>query len=112
MGYRLLLDENVEREGSDRLTALGHDVERVETVDSLGRGTPDDILAQYSRREERAILTHDDDFVAASHDAHVVLFVADESMTAADLATVVDRMADIYPCEELDGVQRVGREWL
>ena len=112
MGYRLLLDENIEREVGDRLTALGHDVERVETVDSLGRGTPDETLAGYSRREERAILTHDDDFVAAGHDVYVVLFVADESMTAADLATVVGRMADIYPYEELNGVQQVGREWL
>jgi predicted nuclease of predicted toxin-antitoxin system len=112
VGYRLLLDENVDREVGDRLAALGHDVERVGDVDELGAGAPDEALARYSADDERAILTHDDDFVTTAHGAHAVLFVADESMAAEDVATVLDRMADVYPYEQIEGIQQVGREWL
>jgi predicted nuclease of predicted toxin-antitoxin system len=112
VGYRLLLDENVDREVGDRLAVFGHDIEYVTDVDELGAGTPDDALARYSTDDERAILTHDDDFVTTDHGADAVLFVADESMAAEDIAAVVDRMADAYPQEQVEGVQQVGREWL
>jgi hypothetical protein len=63
VGYRLVLDENVDRERGDRLTALGHDLERVTDVDELGAGAPDEALARYSADSEQALLTHDEDVV-------------------------------------------------
>jgi hypothetical protein len=110
VGYRLLLDENVDREVGDRLAALGHDVERVGDVDELGAGAPDEALARYSAGERRAILTHDD-FVTTAHGAHAVPFVADESMPAEDLAAL-GRVADVYPYEQIEGTRQVGRGWL
>lgn len=41
-----------------------------------------------------------------------MLFVADESMAAEDVATVLNRMSDAYPYEQIEGIQQVGREWL
>ena len=37
--YRLLLDENIEHEVLDRLVDAGHDVEHVDTVTYLGKGS-------------------------------------------------------------------------
>lgn len=41
MVYRLILDENVEHEVLHRLENYGHDVEHVDFVPSLGKGTDD-----------------------------------------------------------------------
>lgn len=38
MGYRLILDENVEHEVFHRLDNYGHDVEHVDFVTELGKG--------------------------------------------------------------------------
>ncbi|MEF8843237.1 MAG: DUF5615 family PIN-like protein [Haloarculaceae archaeon] len=51
MTYRLLLDENVEYEVLHRLENYGHDVEHVDFVPGLGKGTDDDSIAQYSSDE-------------------------------------------------------------
>ena len=48
MAYRLLLDENVEREVYHRLDSYGHDVEHVDFSPELGKGASDDDLADYS----------------------------------------------------------------
>lgn len=61
--YRLVLDENLEREVAERLDEAGHDVEHVDSVDELGEGAHDTDLAAYSVETDRAIVTYDDDFV-------------------------------------------------
>ncbi|WP_123535653.1 DUF5615 family PIN-like protein [Halosimplex salinum] len=114
MGYRLLLDENVENEATERLAAGGHDAEHVDSVPGLGKGTPDGELARYSVETDRTIVTYDDDFVARlSPEAyHSVLFFEDESISVAELVDIVDAMAAVYPHDEVDGLQKTGREWL
>jgi hypothetical protein len=63
MGYRLLLDENVEREVGHRPEHYGHDVVHVDFVSELGKGSDDGSLTSYTRPEDRILLTYDDDFV-------------------------------------------------
>ena len=45
MAYRLILDENVEHEVFHRLENYGHDVEHVDFVPDLGKGTADHPIA-------------------------------------------------------------------
>ncbi|WP_318570649.1 DUF5615 family PIN-like protein [Salinigranum marinum] len=66
MAYRLILDENVEREVFHRLENYGHDVEHVDFVPELGKGTADHPIAQYSLDTDRVIVTYDDDFVPSA----------------------------------------------
>lgn len=114
MGYRLLLDENVEREVYSRLTAGGHDVQHVDDVPSLEKGASDETLAAYSLETDRTIVTYDDDFVdeVPSDTFRAVLFFENDAMPARSVARIVDAMADAYPHEAVDGVQKAGKEWL
>ena len=114
MGYRLLLDENIEHEVLHRLTADGHDVEHVDSVSRLGKGTSDETIARYSLDADRTIVTHDDDFVedVPPDRYRAALFVADDTVSAAEIATIIDSMSKLYPYEELVGLQKTGREWL
>lgn len=63
MSYRLLLDENIEHEVLHRLENAGHDVEHVDFIARLGKGTSDDEIARYSLDADRTIVTYDDDFI-------------------------------------------------
>lgn len=114
MSYRLLLDEHIEQEVANRLTDAGHDIERVQSVPALGAGADDEALAEYSLETGRAVLTYDDDFISAvDRDAyHAVLFVEDDTLTAREIVRILERMAVLYPYEELAGLQKIGREWL
>lgn len=112
--YRLLLDENLEREVLDRLTDAGHDVEHVDTVAALGKGASDAELAAYSVATDRAIVTYDDDFVEDVPPAayRAVLFFEDDTLSAKEVALVIHAMAEVYPYEEVEGLQKTGRQWL
>ncbi|QLH80544.1 DUF5615 family PIN-like protein [Halosimplex pelagicum] len=114
MGYRLLLDENIENGATDRLTASGHDTEHVDSIPELGKGASDADLARYSVETDRTIVTYDDDFVArfSPGEYHAVLFFEDESVSVTELVAIVDAMAEVYPHEEVEGLQKTGREWL
>lgn len=114
MGYRLLLDENIEAEATDRLAAAGHDAEHVDAVAALGKGASDAALARYSVETDRTIVTYDDDFVARvpPEEYRAVLFFEDESVSVSELVAIVDAMAAVYPHDEVDGLQKTGREWL
>jgi hypothetical protein len=48
VAYRLLLDENIEHELFHRLENYGHDVEHVDFVPELGKGTDDHPVVAYS----------------------------------------------------------------
>lgn len=114
MGYRLLVDENVEYEVYRRLSALGHEVEHVDFVDRLGKGASDEEIAQYSVEQDRTIVTYDDDFVREipTDRYRAVLFFDDQTVDAGDVTAIVHAVSRVYPHEEVSGLQKVGREWL
>ncbi len=56
MVYRLVLDETVEHEVYHRLDNYGHDVEHVDFVAELGKGTDDNLSRRFGcdvRRDSR-----------------------------------------------------------
>lgn len=114
MGYRLLLDENIEREVLHRLTEGGHDVEHVEFVSRLGKGTNDGEIAQYSLDTGRTIVTYDDDFIEDISQSRyrAVFFFADDTISAKEITDIINNMSRIYPHEDVTGLQKTGREWL
>ncbi|PSQ04888.1 hypothetical protein BRC95_07600 [Halobacteriales archaeon QS_5_68_33] len=113
MAYRLLLDENLEHEVLDRLDGR-HDVEHVDLAPELGKGSNDEALARYSVETDRAIVTYDDDFIGdvPPDQYRAVLFFEADTLPAADVAAIIDAMSDVYPYEQVEGLQKVGREWL
>lgn len=114
MVYRLLLDENVEHEVYHRLENYGHDVEHVDFVPELGKGTTDRSIARYSDDTGRVIVTYDDDFVldVAETDYKGTLYVNDATLSVTEVADIVYRVSQIYPQSEIEGLEYIGDEWL
>lgn len=114
MVYRLILDENVEHEVFHRLDNYGHDVEHVDSVPELGKGTADYSITQYSLDTDRVIVTYDDDFVleADEDDYRAVLYFSDASLPVEQVADVIHTVSKAYSQEELRGLEYVGDEWL
>lgn len=114
MGYRLLLDENVEHEALHRLENYGHDIEHVDFTPELGKGATDTAICEYSKAENRVIVTYDDDFVTEMDREmfRAVLYLDDVSLSPEEIADIIHRLSERYPQEELQGVESVGREWL
>lgn len=114
MVYRLILDENVEHEVLHRLENYGHDVEHIDFVPELGKGTDDYPIAQYSFDTERVIVTYDDDFaLEVDEDAyHAVLYFGDATLSVKEVADVIHSVSQHYPQGELSGLEYVGDEWL
>ena len=114
MTYRLLLDENIEHEVLHRLENYGHDVKHIDYISALGKGTDDNSIGEYSLREDRVIVTYDDDFVTdLGPDAfRAVLYFDDVSLSSIQVADILHTMSQHYPQEELRGVEFVGRSWL
>lgn len=114
MVYRLILDENVEHEALHRLENYGHDVEHVDFVPALGKGTGDYPIAQYSLDTDRVIVTYDDDFVleVTEDDYRAVLYVGDATLSVKQVADIVHTVSQQYPQAELSGLEYVGEEWL
>ena len=111
MGYRILSDENIEHSVLHRLENAGHDVEH---VDFIGKGASDTTLGQYALCEDRIIVTYDDDFAVdvGESDYKAVLLFKDQTMSATEIAQIIQEMAAVYPHEEVDGLRKAGREWL
>ena len=114
MVYRLILDENVEHEVYHRLDNYGHDVEHVDFVAALGKGTADNPIARYSLDTDRVIVTYDDDFVLEvdEDDYRTVLYFDDATLSVDQVADIVHAVSVNYPQEELQGLEYVGEEWL
>jgi len=114
MGYRLVLDENVEHEVFHRLENYGHDVEHVDFVPELGKGTADRSIARYSVDTDRVIVTYDDDFVLDVDDEtyRAALYVADEALSVERVADIVHAVSQQYSQAELQGLEYVGEDWL
>lgn len=114
MAYRLILDENVEHEVFHRLENYGHDVEHVDFVTELGKGTADHSIAQYSRTTDRVIVTYDDDFVLDVDESEYrgLFYVADATLSVTQVADIVHAVSEQYPQEAVNGVEYLGDEWL
>lgn len=114
MSYRLLLDENVEHVVRHRLENYGHDVEHVDLVPGLGKGTDDQSIAALTLSEDRVLVTYDDDFVlSVSEDEFLAaLYIPDAALPANTVADLVHEVSHHYPQSELDGLVYVGTEWL
>lgn len=112
--FRLLLDESMEHSLLGRLTAAGHDVEHVELVPALGKGSRDTALCRRSRNHNRFIVTYDEDFVTDfdERDYLATRYIEDAGMGTSAVARAVDTMARFYPPDEVRGLVPVGREWL
>jgi predicted nuclease of predicted toxin-antitoxin system len=113
MAYRLVLDENVEHEVFHRLENYGHDVEHVDFVAELGKGTADHPLARYSLDTDRVIVTYDDDFVLKMDEGmyRAVLYFDDATLSVEQVADVIHTVSQNYPQAELQGLEYVGEEW-
>ena len=95
MAYRLLLDEMTEASLADYCRKLGHDTERVVSVPELGAGSDDGDIVAYAERENRLLVTYDDDFLT-DHDALDrvgVLFQADDRTPPFETANIIDAVA-------------------
>lgn len=114
MSYRLLLDENVEHEVFHRLESKYHDIEHVDFVPTLEKGTSDEMLAQYSVENDRTIVTYDDDFIGTLSDSEyrAVIFFEDDTMSAREVAEILHVMSTVYPHDAVHGLQKAGKEWL
>ncbi len=115
MSYRLILDENVEHEVLHRLENDGHDVEHVEFVSELGKGIDDHPIARYSLTTDRIIVTYDDDdFVLEvdESDYRGALYFGDATLSAVQVADIIQTMSQHYPQDRINGLEYAGREWL
>ena len=114
MVYRLILDENVEHEVFHRLENYGHDVEHVDFVPELGKGTADHPIARYSLDTDRVIVTYDDDFVLEVDEGtyRAVLYFDDATLSVEQVADIVHTISQHYPQAELQGLEYVGEGWL
>jgi predicted nuclease of predicted toxin-antitoxin system len=116
MAYRLILDENIEHEVLYRLEDDGHDVEHVEFVSKLGKGTSGYPIARYSLSTDRVIVTYDDDFVLEvevdESEYRAVIYIKDTMLLANQVAQIIHTMSQHYPQDQINSVEHVGQEWL
>ena len=113
MAYPLLLDENVEHEVVHRLENYGHDVEHVDFVPELGKGTADHPIAQYSLDTDRVIVTYDDFVLEVDEELYrAVLYFDDATLSVEQVADIIHTVSQNYPQAELQGLEYVGEEWL
>lgn len=114
MPYRLLLDENLENDISGRLEDDGHDVVHVDSVPDLGKGTDDESIAAYSTETDRLIVTYDDDFVLDYDGSEYrgVIYVADSTLSAREVAEIVHAMSGAIPHEQFQGLEYASESWL
>lgn len=106
MSYRLLVDENVEYRIVHKLRNYGHEVEHVNDLTAFGKGSSDRELGQYSKSDDRLILTYDDDFVLELDPTayRAALYVSNVTIPAGKIAAAVHRMSEQYPQTDVSGV--------
>ena len=109
--YRILADENIEPPTVRQLRKLGHDVERV--VDALETGASDDEVAEYAEREERLVLTYDDDLIEKvdMSGSSGVLLQTDDEMTTKEVGDIVHEISEYIEQRDLK-LEYVSRNWL
>lgn len=113
MAYRILADENIERATVTYLRKLGHDVGWIRDIPKLGVGSSDAAIAEYATREDRLILTQDDDFFTELDltDSPGVLFQKDQTLSAREVGDIVDEMSQYIEQSDV-GLEYVSTNWL
>lgn len=114
MSLRLLADENVDQRVVHRLSHFGHDVEHVDFVTELGKGSDDGTIADHSLESERLVPTNDDDFLTEFHvdDFHGLLFIEDETLPAEHVSDIVHATGEHVDSTQVSGVIYVRSTWL
>jgi len=111
--YRLLADENVELATRRYLRQLGHDVEWVGDVPTLGLGVSDEAIVAHARDADRLVLTQDDDFLTEFDpgETNGVLFQRDQRLSARQVGDAVDAISRYVPQDEVV-LEYVSTNWL
>lgn len=115
MSLRVLADENVDHQVVYRLAHYGHDIEHVDFVSALGKGSSDETIARYSRQEDRHILTNDDDFLTdfTGDEYHGLFFITDETLAGTEIAEIVHTISELVPSERpTNTILYVSSNWL
>jgi predicted nuclease of predicted toxin-antitoxin system len=112
--FRLIADENVPYSIVYRLEHYGHDVEHVDFVTSLGKGTNDEPIARYSIETDRLILTNDDDFLRKFDETEYngVLFIENETLSETEITEIVHAISLTVRQTDVTGVFYVSSNWL
>ena len=94
--FRLLLDEMTEARLAEYCDTVGHDVVRVVNVPELGPGSDDADIVAYAERENRLVVTSDDDFLTDHESLNRigVLFQADDSIPPFEMASIIDAISE------------------
>lgn len=114
MSLRVLADENIDHRTVHRLEHYDHDVEHVDFVATLGKGTDDARIARYSLDADRLVLTSDDDFLTDFTDDEYrgLLFIEDETLSTATVADIAPTIAETVDHDRIEGVLYVSPNWL
>ncbi len=114
MGYRIVADENIDHRIVHRLEHYGHEIEHVDYVPELGKGTDDDAIAAYSLDTDRLILTNDDDFLREFNagDYRGLLFIESDALSSETISDVVHTISNHIDYGQADGVLYVSTNWL
>jgi uncharacterized protein with PIN domain len=107
MEFRILADENVERQAARYLEKRGHDVEM--DVDVLAPGVDDSEAVARATGENRIVLTSDSDFLSKDL---TTLYVPDDELDAFPLAEIIDTIAGHMDQDTLPSNTYVTRSWL
>lgn len=117
MAFALLLDEMTEASLAHYCEKLGHDVERVVNVPELGSASDDTNIVAYAERENRVLVTYDDDFLTSHStlDRIGVLFQADDRTPPFETANIINAIAehlDQQQIQEREKPFHLTTEWL
>ncbi|WP_136688334.1 DUF5615 family PIN-like protein [Halorhabdus amylolytica] len=114
MQVRFLLDEDTEASLANKLSASGHDVKRVVSADSLGRGTDDPDVCAFALKTDRTIVTHDDDYLTFDTEKHAgVFFVPNQRLSAHRIYSIIQHALQEFEDESaLPAVLYLTEDWL
>ena len=113
MGYRLLADENIERATITYLRKLDHDVEWIGDISELGLSADDTSIVNYARKNDRLILTQDDDFFTRIEVEHTagVRYQTDQTLSAREVGDIVHVLSQHIDQSTIT-LEYVSRNWL
>lgn len=105
---RIVADENVADAIVNAIDSAGHDVELVRDTYETGAADPD--IEARANDDNRAVLTHDDDFLGLDAPHAPVLFVPDDEPSVRRVVAAINRLAE-YGIDLTDGEFFVPDGW-
>ena len=114
MSFIILADENVDHRVVHTLRYLGHVVDHVDFVSTLGKGSTDDDIAAHSLEHDHLILTSDDDFLRAFESSEYagLLFIENDRLPPGEVAEIVHNISKHVSQSDIDDVFFVSSSWL